>query len=66
MTEGYVKSSNNHIGTTEALETDFSNVLNSIETTFEEQHTKLLSNDNFDLDVQIEVLEQQLKREGAF
>lgn len=66
VTESYVKSSTNHIGTTEALETDFSNVLNSIETTFEEQHTKLLSNDNFDLDVQIEVLEQQLKREGAF
>lgn len=66
VTEGYVKSSTNHIGTTAALETDFSNVLNSIEETFEEQHTKLLSNDNFDLDVQIEVLEQQLKREGAF
>ncbi len=62
VTEGYVKSSSNHIGTTAALETDFSNVLNAIETTFEEQHTKLLSNDNFDLDVQIEVLEQQLKR----
>lgn len=66
VAEGYVKSSNNHIGTTAALETDFSNVLNSIEETFEEQHTKLLSDNNFDLDVQIEVLEQQLKREGAF
>ncbi|PIE00963.1 MAG: 5-bromo-4-chloroindolyl phosphate hydrolysis protein [Thiothrix nivea] len=66
VTEGYVKSSSSHIGTTEALETDFSNVLNSIEETFAEQHNKLLSNDNFDLDVQIEVLEQQLKREGAF
>ncbi|MEZ5447613.1 MAG: 5-bromo-4-chloroindolyl phosphate hydrolysis family protein [Thiolinea sp.] len=66
VTEGYVKSNNNHIGTTAALETDFSNVLNSIEETFEEQHVKLLSDNNFDLDVQIEVLEQQLKREGAF
>lgn len=66
VTEGYVKSSSNHTGTTQALETDFSNVLNSIEDTFNEQHTKLLSDDNFDLDVQIEVLEQQLKREGAF
>ncbi len=66
VTEGYVKSNSSHIGTTDALETDFSNVLNSIEETFTEQHDKLLSNDNFDLDVQIEVLEQQLKREGAF
>nr|CAA6810979.1 MAG: 5-bromo-4-chloroindolyl phosphate hydrolysis protein [uncultured Thiotrichaceae bacterium] len=66
VTESYVKSNSSHVGTTEALETDFSNVLNSIETTFSEQHDKLLSNDNFDLDVQIEVLEQQLKREGAF
>lgn len=66
VTEGYVKSNSSHIGTTEALETDFSNVLNSIEATFAEQHDKLLSNDNFDLDVQIEVLEQQLRREGAF
>lgn len=66
VTEGYVKSNSSHIGTTEALETDFGNVLNSIEATFAEQHDKLLSNDNFDLDVQIEVLEQQLKREGAF
>lgn len=65
VTESYAKS-HTGAGTTEALDTDFSNVLNSIETTFNEQHTKLLSNDNFDLDVQISVLEQQLKREGTF
>ncbi|CAA6815567.1 MAG: 5-bromo-4-chloroindolyl phosphate hydrolysis protein, partial [uncultured Thiotrichaceae bacterium] len=53
VTEGYVKSNSSHVGTTAALEADFSNVLNSIEDTFAEQHDKLLSNDNFDLDVQI-------------
>ncbi|HPE61823.1 MAG TPA: 5-bromo-4-chloroindolyl phosphate hydrolysis family protein [Thiolinea sp.] len=66
VTEGYAKSHAGPSGVSPALETDFSNVLNAIEQTFDEQHTKLLSNDNFDLDVQITVLEQQLKREGVF
>ncbi len=66
VTEGYARSLKNHSGTTTVLDTDFGRVLDSIEQTFEEQHTKLLENDNFDLDVQISVLEQQLKREGAF
>lgn len=45
-----------------ALETNFSRVLDSIEQTFNEQQVKLLEDKQFDLDVQIEVLETQLKR----
>jgi hypothetical protein len=48
-----------------ALETNFSRVLDSIEQTFNEQQVKLLEDKQFDLDVQIEVLETQLKREGV-
>ncbi len=66
VAEGYAKSENNKTGATTALDTDFNRVLDSIEQTFQEQHTKLLENNTFDLDVQIAVLEQQLKREGAF
>lgn len=63
VTEGYART---HQGqSTAALETNFSRVLDSIEQTFTEQQTKLLENDTFDLDVQIEVLETQLKREGV-
>lgn len=47
--------------TTDALDTDFSRVLSSIEDTFNKQHQKLKANDQFDLDVQIQVLETQLK-----
>lgn len=65
VTEGYVKGQNSQQAMPEALKTDFGNVLNSIEQTFDEQHTKLLENDHFDLDVQITVLQQQLKREGV-
>jgi hypothetical protein len=43
------------------LDTNFQEVLDSIETTFDEQHQKLLKNDQFDLDVKIEVLKTQLK-----
>jgi hypothetical protein len=63
VTEGYARS---HQGQTPAaLETNFSRVLDSIEQTFTEQQTKLLEDNHFDLDVQIEVLETQLKREGV-
>lgn len=63
VAEGYART---HQGQTPAaLETNFSRVLDSIEQTFTEQHSKLLENDHFDLDVQIEVLETQLKREGV-
>lgn len=48
----------------EQLEENFRNVLIAIEETFQDQHRKLLENDVFDLDVQMEVLATQLKREG--
>lgn len=63
VTEGYARA---HQGDKPvALETNFSRVLDSLEQTFTEQHTKLLEDNHFDLDVQIEVLETQLKREGV-
>jgi 5-bromo-4-chloroindolyl phosphate hydrolysis protein len=46
------------------LEQNFRNVLDSIETVFKEQKDKLLEEDLFDLDVQIEVLAKQLQHEG--
>jgi len=63
VTESYVKTHRNEATTVE-LDTNFANVLNSIESTFDEQHEKLKKQDRFDLDVNIEVLETQLKREG--
>jgi 5-bromo-4-chloroindolyl phosphate hydrolysis protein len=62
VTEGYART---HRQTpSEALEQNFRNVLETIESTFQEQHRKLLEEDLFDLDVKIEVLNTQLKREG--
>ena len=46
------------------LEQNFRNVLVTIESVFAEQQRKLLETDVMDLDVQIEVLSKQLKREG--
>ena len=46
------------------LESNFRNVLVSIETVFSEQYKKLLEHDVQDLDIQIEVLDAQLKHEG--
>lgn len=46
------------------LEQNFRNLLDSIETVFKEQKDKLLEEDLFDLDVQMEVLANQLKNEG--
>lgn len=63
VTESYAKTHKNEATTIE-LDSNFSNVLNSIESTFDEQHEKLKKQDRFDLDVNIEVLETQLKREG--
>ena len=63
VTEGYAKT--HTLQSNEELETNFRNVLTTIEDTIEEQKTKLLENDVLDLDVQIEVLETQLKREGV-
>lgn len=62
VTEGYA---NTHKNTqTGELEQNFRNVLETIETVFLEQQQKLQEDDIFDLDVQIEVLSTQLKREG--
>jgi 5-bromo-4-chloroindolyl phosphate hydrolysis protein len=62
VTNGYA---NTHLQTdTVELEQNFRNVLDSIETVFKEQKDKLLQEDLFDLDVQIEVLAKQLKYEG--
>lgn len=47
------------------LEDSFRNVLDTIEGVFREQHGRLLENDVLDLDVQIEVLSNQLEREGV-
>lgn len=65
VTESYVKTHKND-ATNAALDSNFLRVLESIETTFDQQHEKLKKNDQFDLDVQIEVLQTQLKQEGMF
>ncbi|MGZ4969463.1 MAG: 5-bromo-4-chloroindolyl phosphate hydrolysis family protein [Methylobacter sp.] len=62
VTEGYAKTHlQSHSG---ELEQNFRNVLDTIETVFQEQRQKLLEEDVFDLDVKIEVLNTQLKQEG--
>lgn len=60
VAESYAKTKSKD-ATTEVLDSNFQEVLNSIESTFDEQHKKLLENDQFDLDVKIEVLKTQLK-----
>lgn len=60
VTESYANTQNKSASTA-ALDQNFAEVLESIETTFDEQHKKLLENDQFDLDVKIEVLKAQLK-----
>jgi len=60
VTESYAKTHGKD-ATTEVLDSNFREVLDSIEKTFDEQHKKLLENDQFDLDVKIEVLKTQLK-----
>jgi 5-bromo-4-chloroindolyl phosphate hydrolysis protein len=60
VTESYAKT-HGRDATTEVLDTNFQEVLDSIESTFDEQHQKLLKNDQLDLDVKIEVLKTQLK-----
>ncbi|PKM38486.1 MAG: hypothetical protein CVV06_00430 [Gammaproteobacteria bacterium HGW-Gammaproteobacteria-10] len=62
VTEGYAKT-HSHIQSGQ-LTQNFRNVLETIEATFLEQQQKLFEDDLFDLDVKIEVLNAQLKREG--
>lgn len=63
VSKGYARTSRQ--GTEDKLKDNFRNVLETIEQVFKEQHEKLLENDVLDLDVQIEVLSTQLKREGV-
>ncbi len=68
--DGARKVSEGYANTHEKMESDeleqnFRNVLVTIEKVFTEQKQKLLENDFFDLDVQMEVLATQLKREGV-
>ncbi|EIC29040.1 5-bromo-4-chloroindolyl phosphate hydrolysis protein [Methylomicrobium album BG8] len=62
VSEGYAET--HRQTSSEALEQNFRNVLETIESTFQEQHQKLMEEDAFDLDVKIEVLNTQMKREG--
>ena len=59
---GYAKA---HVNDqSHSLEDNFRRILITIEEVFEQQYRRLLDNDLHDLDVQMEVLETQLKREG--
>lgn len=62
VVSGYAEAQAN--GRAQLLEGNFRRVLVTIEDVFEQQHQRLLENDLRDLDVQMEVLEAQLKREG--
>ena len=63
VTEGYVRT--HQQAQSQQLEANFRNVLTTIEDVFKEQQRKLLENDVLDLDIKIEVLSEQLKREGV-
>ncbi|HHW75957.1 MAG TPA: hypothetical protein GX399_02835 [Xanthomonadaceae bacterium] len=63
VTEGYAKTHARVVAP--ELEDNFRRVLATIEDVFQEQQQKLLETDVTDLDVQIEVLTTQLKREGV-
>ena len=60
--EGYART--HQRGQSVELETNFRNVLITIEDVFAQQHRKLLERDIMDVDVQIEVLTKQLKSQG--
>ena len=63
VSEGYART---HSRTKQDdLESNFRNVLTTIEDVFDQQHQKLLEHDQLDLDVQIDVLSQQLKKQGV-
>ena len=63
VTEGYAKT-HARVAAPD-LDDNFRRVLVTIEEVFQEQQQKLLETDITDLDVQIEVLATQLKREGV-
>ena len=63
VTEGYART--HKAGETHALEDNFRRVLTTIETVIAEQQLKLGENNLADLDVNIEVLQMQLEKEGV-
>ncbi|OED43875.1 hypothetical protein AB833_02985 [Chromatiales bacterium (ex Bugula neritina AB1)] len=63
VTEGYADTHTQ--GDTEELDKSFRSVLTTIETVIGEQKQKLLENNLTELDVQIEVLQLQLEKEGV-
>ena len=63
VTEGYADT--HKYGDNGELEDNFRNVLSTIETVIDEQKGKLLENNLTELDVQIEVLQLQLEKEGV-
>jgi hypothetical protein len=62
VTQGYAAT--HRLADSSELEQNFRNVLITVEDVFAEQQKRLLEKDLMDLDVQIEVLNKQLKREG--
>lgn len=56
--------SKKHVQDNVEIESNLREVLDTIDTVIEEQRVKLLENDMLELDVQIEVLQTQLKHEG--
>jgi len=62
VSEGYAKT--HEQANSKVLEDKFRNVLITIEDVFLKQQKRLLENDILDLDVNIEVLNQQMKQEG--
>ena len=63
VTTGYARAHKND--DSPALEDNFRRVLTTIETVISEQQAKLRENNASDLDVQIEVLQMQLEKEGV-
>ncbi len=63
VTEGYADT--HSYGDTGELDSNFRSVLTTIETVIGEQKQKLLENNLTELDVQIEVLQLQLEKEGV-
>lgn len=63
VTEGYART--HTLGETGLLEENFRRVLTTIETVIAEQQQKLLENNLSELDVNIEVLQMQLEKEGV-
>jgi 5-bromo-4-chloroindolyl phosphate hydrolysis protein len=61
VTEEYART---HSAGNAALEDNFRQLLTEMEKTFAEQHRRLLESDAVSLDVEIEVLNARLKREG--